>query len=249
MENCEHNRKAEKRERFAYMIVFIAGMPRSGSTFSFNMARDVLSVRGSVHQEAVPPDILQELARAGDAEHVLLKVHELDDTGVLLARYGAARVICTIRKPEDAVSSCMQTFDHTEESSISVIRQWLRLYAKLQPFALTISYHTVDHHPFIAARRIMRFLVPDVRLSEIWHSVRRHSKKEVKKRTDAVSRDRQDIKDVGFSWYDTNTFFHRRHVSSLKSRSALERLPPEQVHRIRAALAEETAAAGIQRLL
>jgi hypothetical protein len=231
------------------MIVFIAGMPRSGSTFSFNVARDVLLARGSVYQEAAPPNILQELARAGDAEHVLLKVHQLDDAGVLLARYGAARVICTIRKPEDAVSSWMETFDFSEEDSILVIRRWLRLYVMLQPFALTISYRTVDHHPFLAARSIMRFLVPNVRLTEIWHSARRHSKGEVKKLTDALSRERQNIKDVGFSWYDADTFFHRRHVSSLKSRSALERLLPEQVQRIRAALAEETAAAGIQWLL
>jgi hypothetical protein len=228
------------------MIVFIAGMPRSGSTFSFNVARDVLRARGSVYQEAPPPNVLQELDKAGDAEHVLLKIHQLDEEGVLLARYGGARVICTIRKPEDAVSSWMQTFDCSEEDSISVIREWLRLYIMLQPFALTISYRTVDLHPFIAARRIMRFLVPSVRLTEIWQSARRHAKAEVKKRTDTLSRDRRDVKDIGFSWYDADTFFHRRHVSSLKSYSALERLAPEQVERIRVALAEETAAAGIK---
>jgi hypothetical protein len=231
------------------MIVFIAGMPRSGSTFSFNVARDVLRARGSVYQEAPPPNVLQELEKAGDAKHVLLKVHQLDEAGVSLARYGGARVICTIRKPEDAVSSWMQTFDCSEEDSISVIREWLRLYVMLKPFALTIGYRTVDLHPFVAARRIMRFLEPHARLIEIWHSARRHAKAEVKRRTDALSRDRRDIKDIGFSWYDADTFFHRRHVSSLKSHSALERLAPEQVKRIRSALAEETAAAGINRLL
>jgi hypothetical protein len=231
------------------MIVFIAGMPRSGSTFSFNVARDVLRARGSVYQEAASPNFLPELARAGDAEHVLFKVHELDETGVLLARYGAARVICTIRRPEDAVSSWMQTFDCSEEDSILVVRKWLRLYMMLRPFALTISYRTVDRHPLIAARRIMRFLVPNARLTEIWHSASRHAKAEVKKRTEGLSRDQRDVKDIGFSWYDTNTFFHRRHVSSLKSLSALERLPPAQVQKIRAALAEETAATGIEALL
>jgi hypothetical protein len=232
------------------MIVFIAGMPRSGSTFSFNVVRDVLRTRGSVYQgEGSPPNTFRELAKAGDAKHVLIKVHELDETGVLMARCGAARVICTIRDPEDAVSSWMEAFDFSEKHSILVIRKWLRLYIMLQPFALTISYRTVDHHPLIAARRIMRFVVPGVRLSEIRRSSRRHSKLEVKKRTDALSRDQQDTKDIGFSWYDSNTFFHRRHISSLRSRSAQERLPLEQVQRIRAALAEETAAAGIRSLL
>jgi len=31
------------------MIVLVAGMPRSGSTFSFNVARELLLARGSVH--------------------------------------------------------------------------------------------------------------------------------------------------------------------------------------------------------
>lgn len=48
-------------------IVFIAGMPRSGSTFSFNVARDVLRARGSVYQEA-PPNISQELAQKRPTE-------------------------------------------------------------------------------------------------------------------------------------------------------------------------------------
>lgn len=32
------------------MIVLISGMPRSGSTFSFNMAREVLQARGTLQQ-------------------------------------------------------------------------------------------------------------------------------------------------------------------------------------------------------
>src|SRR5271166_6142104 len=42
-------------------------MPRSGSTFSFNVARDVLRARGSVYQEA-PPNISQELAQKRPTE-------------------------------------------------------------------------------------------------------------------------------------------------------------------------------------
>ncbi len=80
---------------------------------------------------------------------------------------------------------------------------------------------------------------------EAWRSSGRCSKAEVKKRADALPREGPNIKDIGLSWYDTNTFFHRRHVSSLKSRSAEERLSSNQVVRIRAALAEDIAAAGL----
>jgi hypothetical protein len=45
------------------MTVLIAGMPRSGSTFSFNVARAMLIARGSIHQEANDdaPDVVTRL--------------------------------------------------------------------------------------------------------------------------------------------------------------------------------------------
>ncbi len=44
------------------------------------------------------------------------------------------------------------------------------------------------------------------------------------------------MRDIGFSWYDETTFFHRRHVASLDSRPAEQRLSGEQLMRIRLAL-------------
>jgi hypothetical protein len=230
------------------MIVFIAGMPRSASTFSFNVAREALCARGRVHQEN-SRNVLAELARAGDTDHVLMKAHQLDDLSILLGRYGAMRVICTVRKPEDAVASWMQMFKTPEEEAIAGMRAWLRLYRELKPFALTVSYLKIDLHPVMAAWQIMRFLFPGATITEAWRSSRRYSKAEVKKRTDAlVDRQAAAVKDVGVSWYDRNTFFHRRHVSSLKSRAAIERLPLDQVERIRTGLANEIAAAGLETL-
>ena len=225
------------------MIVIVAGMPRSGSTFAFNIVRDALCRRGSVYQEAPPPDILPELSKGGIADHILLKVHQLDENGILIAR--DARVICTIRKPEDAIASWIQTFGFSEEESISTMREWLRLYSHLKPFALSVPYGVIDKEPLSAARQIMRFVVPTATIFEIWRSARRHAKAKVKKRTDFLSRSNQNIKDIGFSWYDAKTFFHRRHVTSLKSQSAVERLPVDQVRRIRLAIAPDVANAGL----
>jgi hypothetical protein len=230
------------------MIVFIAGMPRSGSTFSFNIAREALCARGRVHHEN-SRNVVAELARAGDADHILIKAHHLDDLSILLGRFGAMRVICTVRKPEDAVASWMQMFNTSEEEAIGGMRAWLQLYRQLKPFALTVSYRTIDRHPIMAAWQIMRFLFPRAAITEAWLRSRRYSKAEVKKRADAlVDRNAAGIKDVGVSWYDKNTFFHRRHISSLKSRAAIERLPIDQVKRIRAALALETVGAGLETL-
>jgi hypothetical protein len=226
------------------MIAFIAGMPRSGSTFAFNVARDVLRARGHVLQKD-SPNVLAELARAGDADHVLLKAHEMDDSGLYLARCGAMRLICTVRRPEDAVASWMELLGVSEEESIDVMRRWLLLYRRIKPFALTVDYGLIDEHPFRAAWRISRFLYPNASVVEILQSAKRHAKARVKRCTDALPREGDHTVDLGLTWFDANTFFHRRHVSSLKSRPAEERMPAEQVARIRAALAEDIAAAGL----
>jgi hypothetical protein len=60
------------------VIILIAGMPRSGSTFSFNVVREVLSARGSIYQEACE-DVVGVVGRSGGADHVLVKTHNLDE--------------------------------------------------------------------------------------------------------------------------------------------------------------------------
>jgi hypothetical protein len=218
------------------MIVFLAGMQRSGSTFAFNIARDVLQKRGTLYQQAAF-DIPAELATAGPCDHLLLKSHDMDELGIRLARTGAIRVICTIRRPEDAVASFMQTFNFPETDSIILIKAWLVLYAKIRDVALTIDYDDLDRHPIRAARTIGRFLSPDVGWREARAIARRHSKQTVKAMADRMDRTDPAVQDLGYSYYDRTTFFHRKHVSSLTSAGAETRLPPEQAARIRQAFA------------
>ena len=125
------------------------------------------------------------------------------------------------------------------------MRDWLRLYCRLKPFSLTVNYRLIDRYPFLAAWRMMRFLFPDVGFREALQSFKRHSKAEVKKQMDLLPREGHNINDLGLTWYDTNTFLHRRHVSALQSRSAEERLSSDQVIRIRMALADDISAAGL----
>ncbi|MBW4034830.1 MULTISPECIES: hypothetical protein [Acidiphilium] len=219
------------------MIVFLAGMQRSGSTFAFNIARDVLTKRGKLHQQAAF-DIPAELAAAGPCDHLLLKSHDMDELGINLARTGAIRVICTIRRPEDAVASFMETFGLPEADSIILIKAWLALYEKIRDVALTLDYDFLDRHPIRAAHTIGRFLSPDVGWREARTIARRHAKHAVKAMADHLDRTAPGVQDLGYSYYDQTTFFHRKHVSSLTSVAAEQRLPPDQAARIRQAFAD-----------
>jgi len=80
------------------MIVFVAGMPRSGSTFSFNVAREILSLRGTVYHE-YSHTLTEVVARSAGADHILWKDHSTDEASMRLIELGAASVICTFRKP------------------------------------------------------------------------------------------------------------------------------------------------------
>ena len=227
------------------MIVLIAGMPRSGSTFSFNVARDVLGARGTVYQEATA-DIAGAINRSKGARYVLLKSHALDAPSMGMARTGAIPIIITIRRVEDAIASWITTFEtHPEDMAIETMRNWLRMYRALRSRALTVHYNQIDRHPWLAAWRIARTVCPEIRPTEVIQIARRFKKAAIKRQADAMDPSADKVQDIGFSYFDTETFFHRRHVSQLRSLRAEERLLPRHVARLRASLAPDIGAAGL----
>jgi hypothetical protein len=225
------------------MIVFVAGMPRSGSTFSTNVAREILCLRGSVHQE-FSSSLAEVIASSGAVDHIVWKGHEADEAGLRLIELGAARVICTFRKPEDAIASSMSMFALSLDDGITVIRRWFEMFARLRRFALLIPYKQIDLYPWLAAWRIARHL--DAGLSQ-WRAfpiAQRYSKRAVKELADRLAPDGPGIIKAGTSHYDKETLIHRRHVSDLRSRSGDELLGAERVAAIREALAPFVTSSG-----
>lgn len=227
------------------MIVLLAGMPRSGSTFSFNVAREVLQARGTTYQEPVA-DVAGAVLRSGGASHVLVKAHVLDESSIALARAGAMRIIMTVRRVEDALASWSTAFGAVpEDQSLQLMRDWLKLYAQLREHSLIVPYEQIDRYPWLATWRIARFLCP-VGPVEVCAIARRYRKAEVKRRANELSLDDAGVIDLGFSHYDEQTFFHRRHVAALRSRPAEQVLSQDNLMRIREALASDIAAAGLR---
>jgi hypothetical protein len=227
------------------MIVLIAGMPRSGSTFSLNVAREVLRARGTTHQLPVE-DVIGAVCRSGGTSHVLVKGHNLDEPSLALARAGAMRIIMTVRRVEDALASWFTAFGAIpEDQSLQMMRNWLKLFAQLRAHSLIVPYEQIDRNPSFAAWRIARYLYP-VGPAEAIAIARRYRKAEVKRRTDELCVSAPGIVDAGFSHYDKQTFFHRRHVAALQSRPAEQVLPKEALARIRQTLANDIAAAGLR---
>jgi hypothetical protein len=226
------------------MIVLIAGMPRSGSTFSFNVARDVLRIRGTLYQEPCE-DVLGAVQRSRGAQHVLVKAHALDESSLVLAKAGAFKVIITVRRIEDAVASWLETFDALPEVIlIAIMHQWLRMFLELWSVALVVPYDELDRKPLLAVRRIARHICPAVGWRETFRIGRHWAKARVKQQADLIVPG-TGVQDLGWSYYDKETFLHRRHVSDVTSREAEEQVAPERLARIRTTLMRDLAAAGL----
>src|SRR5712671_7975304 len=96
------------------MLVFCNGIPRSASTWSFNVIKAVLECcfPGEETQSCytdTPVKFLRTASR--EARHVVIKCHPLTPLCRTLARIRAAKVVFTTRDLSDAVASLMMTFD------------------------------------------------------------------------------------------------------------------------------------------
>lgn len=214
------------------MLVFVAGMQRSGSTFSFNVVRELLAKRGVLYQEP-HSSIHAVIPRSGEADHIIIKAHVTDEHTLRLIKLGAVKAICTVRKPEDAIASWMETFDAPLSDAIDRLEKWFGFFEQIRKHALIVRYEDIDKRPFRAAWKISRALSVDATPLEIYRIAKTHDKRAVKEMADSLSVSGEKVKDVGFSYYDERTYYHRRHVSHLTSLSAEERIGHEAVKVIR----------------
>lgn len=217
------------------MLVFLGGMQRSGSTFSFNVVRELLSKRGHIYQEPTP-NLLSALDSATDADHVIIKAHQADQNTIRLIHLGAAKSIVTIRRPEDAIASWITTFGFDLQTSIIQYKSWIEMFDLIKKHSLIIRYEEIDKTPLRSVWKIGRFINGTVNPIEFYGIARRQSKASVKEFTDRLAVEDNDVRDIGFSFYDEKSFLHRKHISSLKSRPAAERIGIDAVREIRSAL-------------
>lgn len=218
------------------MIVFVAGMPRSGSTFTFNIVRGLLEVRGILRQAPVE-SILPAIEHVDDADHLIFKGHGADDITLKLGRLGALKAICSVRKPEDAIASWMTTFGFTLEEGIVAMNRWIQMYKSLRNDALVVSFDAINTDPFGVARRIADFVLDDSSPEEADSVCRRFTKEKVREISQRVANREGEIEDTGFSYYDKNTYFHRNHLTSLEETKADARITTGQIMLIRERLA------------
>jgi hypothetical protein len=220
------------------VIIIIGGMGRSGSTFSFNVVREVLALNGSV-ETASANSIESSYFDRTDGQHFILKTHAPDEETLERIRRGSIKCVCTIRRPEDAIASAMRTFGFSLETGIEFIKTWLSWYRGVSRQVLTIDYWLIDLEPRTAIERILEYVGAVYDEPFVDSLERKYEKVSLKRRYDTLVKDDETV-DLGFTYYHRETFFHRRHISSLDVGGAEEELSPAQLEQIRVELREFT---------
>ena len=215
-----------------------------GGPTHYRQGGNLRLARGGVYREAphVGGGVLQ---RWGGAAPLLLRAQAADPATMALARHGALRTVITVRSIEDSVASWIDTFGWSDAEAVDHLQAWIQLYIGLRGVALIVPYAQVDRRPGWAAWRIARFLYPGVKPFEVLRIARKFSRARVKAHADALVVDGKGVTDLGFSYFDEKTFFHRRHVSGLRSRPARERVPQARLDHVTGALEADIAAAGL----
>ena len=165
--------------------------------------------------------------------HLIIKSHGPDSVLTALINKGATPCICTYRKPEDAIVSWMNTFGVAlDDATRDLFRAWMIWHRALVFPVLNIDYEHIERRPLQAIHQIQKYLLGKIDAKEALRLRAKYDKARLKKQYEQLP-ESSNTQNIGFSYYDKETFFHRRHISSLDEIAAVNALAPGQVAHIR----------------
>lgn len=197
------------------MLLSICGMPRSGSTFSFNIARELLERRGTVYYE--PTEDIERVIADSVADNVIIKNHNVNQTGIEMLKSGQMKGICTVREPLAAIESLMDIFGYDIDQSIYAFQLWIDSFNEFHRHVLVLAYQDIERKPLRSIIRIARFLDLRPSLLELVSLRNKYNKRQVMKLSNNMSQRAGATTDLGYTFYDNQNFFHRRHVRKEKN--------------------------------
>ena len=221
------------------MLVFCNGMPRSGSTWSYNVILGVLRrcfPGEEIHNGygEAPVEFLKEVPPT--ASHVVMKCHRMTPLARTLAQTRAAKVIYTWRDLADAVASWLRMFGGRFEDGLRNVGASLELRAfhAAHGNAVIIGYEELLDQPQPAIRRIGEYLAPGRVTARIVAEVARET---------SLARMQGKVKRINVmdtrrliggpdSWVDPETHLHRYHIRHPRPGEAAKTLTAKQRKRI-----------------
>ena len=225
------------------MLVLCNGMPRSASTWSYNVAMALLRRTG----QEVCGEYDENLHRflcglPASCVHAVLKCHSLDAAGLGLAQLQAAKVVYTWRDLADATASFMTMFDVDFEHTIALMSNSLDLYRRhRRNGALILSYEAITQQPTESVAAVASYLNVAVRQEQVAEIAEANSFGRMRERVKEIS-----MLDYGERMvrhdrtsYDPDTLLHIDHIRDGSTGYGASRLTRAQLRRLEKLLREK----------
>ena len=231
--------------------IFINGMPRSGSTWCYNIARELCTRNGvgniiGYAGEGSDLDRVLQSPPGDAATPRLIKFHSPTKLALEMLESGRARAVYSQRDPRDVVVSLMDfnsaSFDHIYAGLPGLLQQhamWKQT-ANVQG----LEYREIMEQPASCIRQVAEWLgleCSEALAGEIADACSAEStRKQIEKVDQAVNnQEAAEIQKVSDSrYYDTGTLLHANHIRSGKIGRYRDRLNAKQVKKLDAFLQE-----------
>lgn len=231
------------------LIVTCTGMPRSGSTWAYNVIRRLLEI-GKGKNNRISASYRENLA--GDSalsaalqssESTVLKMHYPGPVTMRAIQSGLVRNIYTYRDPLASIASFREMFGGTVSHAAEQIVRSIRnadIWRKHSGTTLFIDYRELMADSRAQIRRIAFFLDLNVTEEDIaavesqtnLAAVRRHT-------SEMIPKERVTLHRAGKSRYDPQTQYHVGHANKAESRNwRVELSSDEQVEALRVLVRE-----------
>jgi hypothetical protein len=206
------------------MLIICNGMPRSASTWSFNVVigllREMLGpshIYGAYNESIV--DFLKQVP--SDATHAVVKAHSLDQVGRILVQTGAAKVVYTWREPTDAIVSFMGMFEVDFEHAFAVTEDSLRLLQFHRCYCNTsiLEYDEVIADPLGVVTRIAAFLGDHFSTSNIASVAAANSIDQMREKVAQLGQNKEsgNLVRLERTSYDPKTLLNLNHIRNGRS--------------------------------
>jgi len=218
-------------------IIFIAGMPRSGSMWTYNVCRRLITAAGKTPwPDEVPLDESPAIQYALSHPPAQNQVYCIKTHFRIPVGKPHMRIICNYRDIRDATLSYMRFMRCTFEKALAAARGSMQLtdhYLQPQdPHVLPIRYNTMINQPQQTIITLAEFLALPVEPAEIEDIAQSLSRDAVARKLDKLKTGKQNTEnsstdhaaagkissapnmDGSFRLHDSSTGFQTNHISS-----------------------------------
>ena len=221
------------------MIILCDGMPRSGSTWAFNVCLRLVRSRwpGANVYRGFRSRVEEYLNEVGsEYDHAVLKTHCLDIQGMALSLTGGVHSVHTYRDPYDAVFSFLKMFNPKFETALEALRRALviRTFHRAYGNALMIPYHRIRRAPKRTIREIGDYLGFSLAAEQVSLIHNEMAFAKLKQWSSSIGDNPHgNVVRLRNTVYDSETSFHRNHIRDGRSGNGQRMLTPHQRRMVR----------------